>query len=194
MNFNQQYNRDDFLDFLNGFLPDDFEVEIKNDEVDKKFEKIKNITELGNVKSLGTMKPLAVYEIEHKSESDPRVTLTKEAFWIMKDKSIRRALVVFTSKNSKNYRFSLMTIDLKEDEKNSKRVKEKSSNPRRYSFFLGLDSKTHTPNNFLIKDGRVKDFDDLVSRFNIEVVNKDFYKEISECFYKLAGAKIGNKT
>ncbi len=199
INFNKQYNREDFLDFLGEFLPDDFEVDIKVETgfkpiYGKNFERITAVTELGEVKSLGTMKPLAIYEIKHKSENDPRVSLTKEAFWIMKDKHIRRALMVFSSENSKNYRFSLMTIDLKEDSKNSNRVNQEFSNPRRYSFFLGPDSKTHTPNNFLVKQGKVKDFKDLLLRFNIEVVNKDFYREISECFYKLAGAKIGNKT
>ncbi len=63
------------------------------------------------------------------------------------------------------------------------RVKREYSNPRRFSFFLGPDAKVHTPYDFLIKKGRVKDFDDLQNRFSIEVVNKEFYKEIANWYF-----------
>ena len=66
------------------------------------------------------------------------------------------------------------------------------SNPRRLSFLLGPNAKTNTPTKFLIKKGPVETFEDLQSRFSIEIVNKEFYKEISEQFTDLVGA-ITNK-
>ena len=99
----------------------------------------------------------------------------------------QRALILFISEKTGNYRLSLVTIDLKWEE--GKRVKKEYSNPRRYSFFLGPDSRTHTPEEYLLKPGRIKDFEDLKKRFSIEVVNKEFYTGIAILFTQLAGGK-----
>jgi adenine-specific DNA-methyltransferase len=64
------------------------------------------------------------------------------------------------------------------------------SNPKRLSFFLGPNAKVNTPTKFLLKRGTISDFDDLRSRFSIEVVNKEFYKEISELFTHLVGGSV----
>ena len=76
------------------------------------------------------------------------------------------------------------------------KIKREYSNPRRYSFFLGSDSKIHTPSEFLIKKGRVTNFEDLQSRFSVEVVNKEFYQRIAVQFSRLIGGqrKIGSRT
>ena len=115
-------------------------------------------------------------------KNDPRVSLSRETFRLLAQYSIKRALIIFTSKKSANFRLSLVTIDLKWQE--GKRVQKEYSNPRRYSFFLGPDSKIHTPEEYLSKKGRVKDFDDLKNRFSIEVVNKEFYTAIAFLFYQ----------
>jgi len=129
-----------------------------------------------------------VYEITHQSENDPRISLSRESFRLLSQYGIKRALVLFVSENqSINYRLSLITIDLKWEE--GTQVKKEYSNPHRYSFLLGSDSKIHTPEHYLVKKGRVKDFDDLKDRFSIEVVNKDFYKEIARLFTELAGGE-----
>ncbi|MEA2066515.1 MAG: Eco57I restriction-modification methylase domain-containing protein [Thermotogota bacterium] len=95
-----------------------------------------------------------------------------------------KSLAVFKSRNSDNYRFSFISVDLKEKE--GKVVKE-FSNPRRYSFFLGPQAKIHTPEQFLRKKGRVKSLEDLENRFSVEVVNKEFYKNIAIKFTELVG-------
>ncbi len=134
-----------------------------------------------------------VYQITHRSENDPRISLSRNSFRLLAQYGIKRALILFISENSLNYRLSLVTIDLKWEE--GKRVKKEYSNPHRYSFFLGPETKTHTPETYLIKKGRVKDFEDLRNRFSIEVVNKDFYTQIAILFTKLAGGErtIGRK-
>lgn len=128
-----------------------------------------------------------LYEVNHRSENDPRISLSRDSFRLLAHYGIKRALILFISENSFNYRLSLVTIDLKWEE--GKRVKREYSNPRRYSFFLGPETKTHTPETYLIKKGRVKDFDDLKERFSLEIVNKDFYKQIAILFTKLAGGE-----
>ena len=192
MDFRQPYRQEDFLNFLNGFLPDDFDPTaepINLSDLSFKPDKIKKVKLMGIVPSL---EDLRVYEIYHASETDPRVTLSRETFRLMSNFGVRKALAVFVSQNSPNYRFSLATIDL--DLKGS-RVAKKYSNPRRYSFFLGPDARAHTPYEYLVKKGKVKNFDDLKNRFSIEVVNKDFYNQISELFTNLAGGErfIGRK-
>lgn len=177
MNFQNPYIPADFINFLqNNFLTDDFisyEESLTIESNPKYFIKAELI---GKDDTLN----LVVCEIEHNSEHDPRVGLSKELFRLMADYGYRKALVIFYSKKSQNYRLSLATIDLKNEDN---KVKKEYSNPRRYSFFLGPDAKVHTPYAFLIKKGKVKSFDDLQSRFSIEVVNKEFYKEIANWYF-----------
>ena len=184
--FNERYNRENYLDFLeNQFLPDDFKIEEENLTNDLSFtpSKISEITYLGKSDSLD----ISVYEMKHESENDPRVTLSREAFKAMASFSKRKALILFVSENAKNYRLSLVTIDLKLE---GKKVKYQYSNPRRLSFYLGEDARVHTPQQFLYQKGRVKDFNDLQERFSIEVVNKEFYSNIQLLFYKLVGGSV----
>lgn len=68
------------------------------------------------------------------------------------------------------------------------------SNPRRFSYTLGYGTKTHTAYKFLIEKGKVASLDDLISRFSIEVVNKQFYSEIANCFSELVGGERDGKT
>ena len=178
MDFIQPYKQKEFLSFLSNFLPDDFEqTEERINLPDLSFKpyKIKKVKLMGNIPSL---EDLRIYEIYHESETDPRVTLSRETFRLMSNYGVRKVLAVFISENSPNYRFSLVTIDL---ELKGSRVTKEYSNPRRYSFFLGPDAKIHTPTKYLSE--KVKDYKDLQERFSIEVVTKDFFKELSNWYF-----------
>ena len=164
-------------------MPEDFEAYDERIEVGIQPKFIQNIVKIGEVRSL----EMNVYEVNHRSENDPRISLSRDSFRLLAHYGIKRALILFISENSLNYRLSLVTIDLKWEE--GMRVKREYSNPRRYSFFLGPETKTHTPETYLIKKGRVKDFDDLKERFSLEIVNKDFYTQIAILFTKLAGGE-----
>jgi len=184
MNFKLPYKRDSFLDFLRIILPDDFDQTIEeNLPIEFQTKYVRNISLLG--KTEGSIK-LKVYEAEHESEYDPRVSLSREIFKIMAAYSTEQALVVFKSTSSENYRFSLVTVDLRLE---GSKVKKEYSNPRRYSFYLGPDAKVKTPERFLSEKGRIKDFEDLHGRFSVEVVNKEFYNAIAKSFSKLVGGK-----
>jgi len=164
-------------------LPEDFEEYDEKISIDFQSKFIQKIVKIGEVHSL----EMNLYEVNHHSENDPRISLSRDSFRLLAHYGIKRALILFISENSLNYRLSLVTIDLKWEE--GKRVKREYSNPRRYSFFLGSETKTHTPETYLIKKGRVKDFDDLKERFSLEIVNKDFYTQIALLFTKLAGGE-----
>jgi len=189
MNFNLPYDRGKYTEFFrNQFLPEDFEQSGEPIPLTFSPQYTQQVTKIGQSRSLD----LNVYEVEHTSENDPRVSLSKESFRLLAKYGQKRALVLFVSKTSENYRLSLVTIDLKWEE--GKRPIKEYSNPRRFSFFLGPQCKAHTPQQYL-KD-RIKDLDDLKERFSIEVVNKDFFTEIALLFTKLTGGtrKVKGKT
>lgn len=178
--FNEKYNAEEFLIFLRDFLPVDF-VEKEEDIIIKK-ERYKVINK---AKILGFCKSLDLYvlEMDHAKEKDPRVVITTDAFKILADHWIHRALIVFKNNDSENYRFSYLTISLDLNDRN-KAVK-KYSNARRYSFYLGVDAKVRTPEQQLIKKDRIQGIDDLLNRFSVEVVNKQFYLEVAKYFDEL---------
>lgn len=184
MKFNEKYQPNYFLQFLQEFLPEDFSEKEEDIVINKeRYKVITSAKVLGYCDSLD----LSVLEMDHACEKDPRVTITTDAFKILADNWIHRALVVFRNKDTENYRLSYLTITLDLNEKN-KAVK-KYSNARRYSFYLGANAKVRTPEQQLIKKGRIKDIDDLLSRFSVEVVNKQFYLEVAKYFDELVSGE-----
>ncbi len=186
--FNAKYHRSNFLNFLkNDFLPDD--LELFDEKIDLEFapNHIQTVAKVGEVKSLG----LTVFEVLHNSENDPRVTLSRDVFRLISNLSIERALVVFHTNKSENYRLSLVTIEFK---LNKNKLTREYSNPKRYSYFLGPRAKTNTPEQFLTK-GRVSSLTELQNCFSIEVVNRQFYQEIATVFTELTGGQrdIGSR-
>jgi hypothetical protein len=191
MDLKANYDRELFINFFTDeFLPEDY---IRNEErIDLDFQSkyFKNVYFLGGCQSLD----LNVYEVIHSSENDARVTLSRDAFKLVSRYEQNNALVLFVPENANNFRLSLVTIEPKLDNEGIK-VKREYSNPKRYSYILGVDSKTHTPEQYLIKKGRIANLVDLKSRFSVEVVNKDFYNLVAEMFSKLVGGrrKKGNR-
>lgn len=179
MQLNKKYNQKDFETFLVDFLPEDFVLAIKDIETEKKFNKIQKARVLGECQSLG----LKVIELEHGQEKDPRIALAKEAFMLMADVWAKKALVVFKSSNSDNWRLSYMTISFNINDKN--RVEKNISNPRRKSFFLGPDSKISTPDRYLLKKSRITTIEELEACFDVEVVTKEFFDNYKKLFDKL---------
>jgi len=188
MKFNQKYNQDVFGEFLREFLPEDYTEKEKDIAQVERCKIINKVRELGYSKSLD----LYVLEMNHAKETDPRVSIATDAFRILANYGMDKALVIFKNDDSDNYRFSYLTITLELNEK-SKVVKQ-YSNARRYSFFLGENAKIRTPEQQLIKKGRIKDAEDLLSRFSVEVVNKQFYLEIAKFFDELVSSEDKNLT
>ena len=174
MEFNKAYNRQEFVNFLqNSFLPDDFIPGETPVEFRTKMNYTRQAVKLGSSESLD----LIVYEVRHISKNDARVSLSKEAFRLLADEMEDRALVIFVPQdNSDNYRFSLIEITL-EAKADSSRVTRNYSNPRRYSYYLGEGIAVHTPKEYLLKKTRVQSVSDLKSRFSVEILNENFFKE-----------------
>lgn len=169
LDITKDYNREDFLDFLySDFLPDDYEQ--TEEEQYYPFTNIENAFCLGRSESLD----LDIFEFCTKSVNDPRVTLTKEVCAFMKKMQTKQnVLAVFYSPKSHTWRLSLITTEIQII---NGKTKPLYSNPKRFSFKLGKNCKKHTPESMLNK--KVSSFDDLKSRFSVEVVTKEFYNEL----------------
>lgn len=179
MEFNKAYSRREFVRFLqNSFLPEDFVPSEEEVWFNTKMTYSTEAVKLGTCQSL----ELVVYEVKHRSKHDARVSLSKEAFRMLADEMKDRALVIFVPEDSnENYRFSLIEITL-DSADDSARGTKRYSNPRRYSYFLGEGIAYYTPNKYLNVKGRVVSKEDLLSRFSVEVLTKEFYQELSDWY------------
>jgi len=184
MNLNEKYNRDEFINFLNEIFLQDYQRDIRPISTSD-YKSINKAFSLGRSESLD----LQVFEFEYSGSFNKRIALAKDAFQVMKQSAVFQALAVFHSHGSDDWRFSLMTANPQKTDRGG--VALAYSNPRRYSFFLGPNAKVNTPIKFLLKRGTVHNLVDLKDRFSLEVVNKEFYKEISENFVKLVGGTLG---
>ena len=183
MFLDNSYDRESFVNFCAGFLKD-FIRDERDFELDGNE---KSICQLGKSKELN----LSILEFSIKSEDrNKRIAITQDAFKILRRHHIRNALIAFKY-DGDEWRLSLLTSTLRLDE-DGKVVKEES-NPRRYSYLLGPSAKTKTPYQFLVGRGKVADFNDLLGRFSMEVVNKQFYNSIAELFMQLVGGKRNDK-
>ena len=168
MKLDQPYNRDEFIEFMAEFLPYDFEEDIQS--IAFSHGSIQKITKLGQCDS--SLNKIEVFEVIHTSLSDARITLSREIFKFMKQNAIEYALIAFVPENSKNvYRFSLICMSPK---LNNGKLEFENSNPKRFSFLLGIGQHIRTPQDYLIGRGQVQSLDDLKNRFSIEVLTKDF--------------------
>jgi len=184
MNLEQKYNRDNFLAFLKSFVPK-YEKDIRRVGTN-----VLRVTREAMYLGKSAELDLEIFELTHSSSTDARIALAMDGFKVMKHSAIYRALVIYQADKGDDWRLSLMTATPEVNQKG--KVIQSFSNPRRFSFFLGPNAKVNTPYQFLIKQGAVKDFAELQKRFSLEVVNREFYKEISEKFTKLVGGTLGS--
>ena len=182
---NKAYNRESFLEFLSDkFLPEDFRTKRNVEEIELSGSQnfATRAFRLGECRSL----ELEVFEIHHSSLNDARVGIAKDAFQLLLHHSFcNRALIAFVPDGSKQWRFSLLQADITLD---NNKVRRAYSNPRRFSFLLGEDTAIKTPTQFLIEKERIcqrtengktlSPWEDLVNRFSVEVLTKEFYNEL----------------
>lgn len=183
MQLNNSYKRDDFLEFLENSFLGDFKRDIRSVNVNSSTT-IKKASTLGRSENLD----IQVFEFCLEGSLKKRMSLTKDAFSIMKATATFSALAVFYSPETEDWRLSLMTMNPEKTEQG--KAVMSYSNPKRYSYLLGKNAKVNTPTKYLVSKGKTIDFNDLKARFSLEVVNKDFYKEISELFIKLVGGTL----
>ena len=173
IDFTQGYNRTSWQNFLeNSFLTDDYSI--KDEAISYTGHYAEKVSKIGDCPSL----KLSVFEMSHNSVNDARVGLSKEAFSLVREYTkYNKALFLFIPLDKpETYRFSYVEYTPVMDDKG--KLTKEISNHRRFSFILGKNAKTKTPQQYLIDKRSVKDAEDLKSRFSVEVLTKEFYKEL----------------
>tara|TARA_B100001057_G_scaffold346392_1_gene347703 strand:- start:106 stop:3429 length:3324 start_codon:yes stop_codon:yes gene_type:complete len=189
INFSEKYDRKKFKNFLKDFLPEDLLENDQELQIDDNDDYFKKASILGSVKSLDD---IVILEVERSKAEKTRLNITKRLFKLLDTHSYSKALVVTFSKNESHYRFSLISSDFVWE---GTKVNKKFSNPKRLSFLLGEGAKLHTPHNKL--NTKILNYEDLFSRFNIEIVNDEFFENYKKLFLnlqnKIENDKIFNK-
>ncbi len=184
MKLDENFNQQDFIEWIEEFLPD-FSIDIRKVDVPKSFTDIRSIITLGE-SSLN----VRVYVIETSADPSKRkVGLATDSFNLLKNYGSPNAIIAYYSKDETLWRISLLTSTPIWSEG---KIITKLSNPKRQSYVLGSKAKIKTPYQYLLSKGKIIDFADLKSRFSLEVVNKEFYKEISQAFTRLVGGSVAN--
>lgn len=181
----KEYHIDNFKYLIDEVLLTDYVKDEHNVQYDSDI--------FSSVRMLGKSKlcELTIFEVMlWEEQGNNRIRVTQEMFRVLRGLHINNAIVAFVNPDKNNYRISLLTS--KYEFENGKIVKIFSS-PHRYSYSLGVGTKTKTAYMLLIESGRVKSLDELKSRFSIEAVNKQFYSEISLAFTSLVGGECGGK-
>lgn len=178
MKLDQPYSREEFLGFVRDFLPN-FRNDTRPITIPTAAKSVTQACLLGFSHELD----LTVFELKITGSTERKVSQGRVGFRIMKEYQAYRALMVYYSEKDQNWRLSLMQMNPGISEVG--KVVTEFSNPRRYSFLLGPDSKVKTPERRLTT--RIKDFADLAERFNVEVVTKEFFAHYKKLFDKLFG-------
>ena len=182
MKLDDNFNQESFTQWIEDFLPD-FVHEPRKVDVPAGFNNVEAINTLGE-SGLG----VRVYIIETNIDpSRKKVTFATESFHLLRQYGTPNAIVAYFSPNASLWRLSLLTSTPVWSEG---KIITKLSNPKRQSYVLGSKAKVKTPHQYLITKGKVIDFADLKSRFSMEIVNKEFYKEISKAFIQLVGGTL----
>src|SRR5258708_16337107 len=101
MQLNNTYNRDEFLQFLAENFLTDFKKDVRPASI-QGISSIQKAYSLGRSESLD----LQVFEFSFEGSPNKRVTLTKDAFQIMRPISIFPALAIFHPPNIDHCQFS----------------------------------------------------------------------------------------
>ena len=182
----QEYHLDNFEFLMDDILLPDYLHDKRKVQYDGEF--------FSSVSCLGSSSAcdITVFEVLlNQGYQNRRVGITQEMFRILRNLHINNAVVAFANANKENYRISLLTSKYEFD---GDKIVKVLSNPRRYSYSLGFGTKTKTAYEFLIKKGKVASFEELIERFSVEVVNKQFYAQIATAFTELVGGERNGKS
>ena len=154
-------------------------------------EGIKNFTNLGLYED-EKGKKIAIFEVELLSENSLHRARVKQRNLIANQLKIQdydSALCSFYHPNQGEWRLSFITRESSIDISSEKlKFIEQLSPSRRQSFIAGPNEGTHTAKKqFLprIQSDNKPSFDEIVSIFEIEAVNDDFYEHYKELYLRL---------
>lgn len=195
--FEKAFSKEDYKTFLRNLL--------------KRFDDTRNFSRSGHYIPDAFADAVSSYERVGKYTYDDKeidllvVTLNRESAlerarslqrnfvgWYLKsgDKLRDAALVAFVSPHSVDWRFSLVKMEYRWEQTPSGRIKvrEEFTPARRWSFLVGQNEKSHTPQSrflpILLNDSKFPTLEDLEHAFNVEVVTREFFEKYRNLFVK----------
>ena len=179
LDLNQKFDEKFVVPNIIQLLPKDFAKHDTEIKIDSSFKYFESILLLGKSKKLNN---LNIYIIKTNNDGKNRITLSRDIFKLLKLYVIENALVILHS-NDGSYRLSYVKSALNWEDNN--KINRTFSNPKRLSYLLGPNAKVHTPYNKFFRKGTIKTIEDLEQRFNIEVVNNDFFESYKKLYFDL---------
>lgn len=159
-----------------GYVPESYKPYVKT------YERIATYTDPDNKK----IDILIVYLQKETSLDRARVSQRNFIAHYLKDRDQKDAgLVAFVAPDPADWRFSLVRMDYRLDEKG--KIEKELTPARRWSFLVGANETSHTAQSRLAP--RIADdkhhltLADLEDVFNIETVTKEFFEKYRELFH-----------
>src|SRR3989344_3619248 len=178
--FQRPFDEEEFKEFLETFIPQ-LTVSSSRNEARTGFDFVRQIGE-----ARGSNLDLVVFVAKPKASINARVDITKNTYAFLKTHARSNALVAYISKETQEWRLSLITTKVT---RTSEGVKETVSNPRRFSYVLGPSAKVLTPIKMMHES--IVSIKDLENKFSLAVVSKEFYTRIATQYSKLVGGTRG---
>jgi len=194
--FENKFDRDQYLVFLKDLLKDEkigLDSKIcKDDEILHNYEKyITSCEHLYDYKDIKGKK-ISLLIVWLKSEHSILARVAQRNFIskFLEENISNAALVAFVTPNNEDWRFSFVEINYEftKDENGKRRIINKASPAKRWSFLLGKNEKSHTAQAqiaYLLQDETSSlTLEKIKNAFNIEVVTDEFFREYRNLFIK----------
>lgn len=164
-----------------GYVPEAYKKYVKT------YERIATYTDPDNLK----IDILIVYLQSETTLERARTSQRNFIAHYLKERGQKDAgLVAFVSPDPADWRFSLVKIDYKIDEKG--KVKDDFTPARRWSFLVGANENSHTARSrlspLILDDAHNPTLAELEEAFNIEIVTKEFFTEYRDLFIRVKEA------
>lgn len=192
--FESPFERDGYIRFLrellNGFDDEGARVN-QGARIPEKFQDYVEKMERVGKYSAGKSEIMLFIVYLKKETSIERARTMQRNFvaWYLSQGNKDAALAAFVSPNSADWRFSLVKMDYRFEERDGKtKVKEEFTPARRWSFLVGANEKSHTAQSkfvpILEDDENNPTLERLEEAFNIEKVTKEFFEKYRDLFIR----------
>ena len=179
----QAYESNRFLELVHALVPQDtltYQNEILTDLTDYDYFDKVILHERSQASEWG--RGFGVVSVQLQNSTTSRVKLTKDIFRLFTAHSLSAGLVAVYHPEESSWRLSLVESGIRRVDGQLRRV---FSNPRRFSYYLGLDAPIQTPARHLKLGEIAPDLPHLKQRFDIQVVTKEFFDEIQKRYEQL---------
>lgn len=192
--FEAPFDRDRYIRFLHELLnkfDDEGARSNQGARIPEKFQDyVEKLERVGKYVSGNNEILLFIVKLKSETSIERARTMQRNFIaWYLSQGMKDAALVAFVSPNSADWRFSMVKMDYRFEERDGMtKVKEEFTPARRWSFLVGANEKSHTAQSRFIPlledDEHQPTLAQLEDAFNIEKVTKEFFDKYRELFIR----------